>query len=267
MKNLFLILMFLSLIIFNIGCEDVPEDQQVLSKTSIPDVEDNSPIIEPEVVEPEIIPEFSHYSLAIPIDEEVDFYFFTDTKALWKFKGTKKEIVKISIVKNYKNVQSKIVEFTPYEFFNRDGYWYFSWMIREDHYDNDGNYVPDDIHWFKQKDGIVEELTDHNYFGRTPEVNFGTYKSDNFELIIGVWEEKPVSDINNLYLNKPVCRFLKIFGVYEITNQEEELLNGLFFNVIESGRESVGAYTGLYFVSKYRQSPSKILEKGRLWIK
>lgn len=240
MKKIILLLSILSLLV---SCDSATETKNVAQ----------------EQQEPKIISGGDVF----PIDENVMFYFFTDTNILWKFISTyESESVMIDAVIYYENAEDEEIQFSPDEFFTRDGNYFYSWMLKDYTYDEEGNLIPQIIKYYKQNNDVVEEINIYE-FDDVPEIYYGTYSSPNFSLEIHEFEGYPINKLFNLYKGGSAV-FTQIYEVYEVT--EGELLEtGLFFNVTISDNPALSE--GLYFFPKERTSFNKIKEQGRLWIK
>lgn len=254
MKKLIFLIIILS--IFIVGCEikDIPEP--TINNYIVQPVPED----EDEYVEPLIYKSCK----VLPIDENVLFYFFTDSKILWKFTSTyENQSVKITATMSFENGEDQSTQFTPDKFYQKNGYFYFSWIITPEHLDEEGTYIPDLIVYFKQKDNILEEI-DVYEFGRVPDIYYASdYLSEKFRTEIDSFEGDPITKLYNIQESSYRVFYQISRNIYEVTNSTG-LENGIFFNVTVSGQPAYSE--GLYFFPVDRTSISKIKESGRLWV-
>ena len=261
MKKLFIILIALSMFMVFPACEN-PEDVEAVNEAISTQ---NYIPVDPETNEPLV---FTGCDIT-PIDENVLFYFFTDNKTLWKFSGVfidyyYNESVKLSAVMHFENSEDQDIDFSPYEFFSRDGFFFYSWLISDEHLDEEGNYVARVIRYYKQKDGRIDEVGIYDFDGTPDEYYSYNYLSDNFSTEIYSYEGEVVNRLTNLQ-ESTYRVFYKISrNLLEISDGVAFLENGIFFNVLNSGQP--GLSEGLYFSYLDRSNVTRIKEKGRLWV-
>ena len=198
-------------------------------------IEENTP--EPIIVEPE------KFYIITPFPVYRDFYFFTENKSLYKMM----EGVIFQVFPEFTIVQEGeddiVSNFTLSQFYTAGENIYFSTIFEET-----------EIYFIQSPGGIITEVSKQD-FGKPYLATYGTYLSQNFELIIEPYDDLPISKLFHLKMGSLVV-FRTIYETYENKN-------GIYFNVIESGIP--GKMEGLYYFPINRTSCSKVLTLGRMY--
>lgn len=150
---------------------------------------------------------------------------------------------------SFVNTKDEPIQIT--DFFRFEDAIYINTVIPENTGTEEEPVIENIPYYYKQLSGKVTEL---ETIPDKPEQPYEECGSSNWEIEKVVFEDYFVSNITNLYF-KGQARFIKVSGHYESDN-------GLFFNVIQSGKP--GLREGLYFFPKDRTSCSKIKDPGQI---